>query len=174
MSGTSYIYNCGNYGMVSVKNSIDTSSSKSIGGICGNTGNGSGGGDKGIIANCYNLGIIRDANRVGGILGAHDVGSVLIENVMNLNNISNGTTSYGAIVGNNNNSTTLNNAFYLTGTADKGKPGNTDTSIPFEKSNIQNIISNLNKYIVDNNKEDYLVWSYDEKENKINFTEPNE
>ena len=99
----SLIEKCYNLGEIS-------GTGNSAGGIAGEFGRSS------KIYNCYNMNKVTGINYVGGIAGNSYNSACEIKNCYNIGNIS-GTTKLGGILGRNSNSSTIENSYYLEGTA---------------------------------------------------------
>lgn len=82
-----------------------------VGGIAGSFGRSS------RLVNCYNINKVTGTNNVGGIAGNPYSSTCEIKNCYNIGNVSSGTTNLGGILGNNSNSSTIENSYYLEGTA---------------------------------------------------------
>ena len=100
-SGT--VENCYNTGSVS--------GNSYVGGVVGWNASGT-------VTNCYNTGAVNSSgNYVGGVAGYNSGSNGTVENCYNTGTVSDGTTS-GGVVGQNSGSVT--NCYFLTGTAEKG------------------------------------------------------
>lgn len=82
-----------------------------VGGIAGSFGRSS------RLVNCYNINKVTGTNNVGGIAGNSYSSTCEIKNCYNIGNVSSGTTNLGGILGKNQNSSTIENSYYLEGTA---------------------------------------------------------
>ena len=151
------IYNCYNLANITTINE-----GYSIGGISGGLTN---------IVNCYNLGNINaceDSSWVGGIAAAGN--STSITNCYNMGKIKEGASQIGGILGLLQNGVSLNNNYYLEGTAEGGIEGKDveGQAMPLPESEMPSVISVL---MTDNEQVEYngqMVDVWKEDTNNIN------
>ena len=120
VSNNNTIQNCYNTG--------DVSGTSSVGGIVGVSYY-----PTGTVQNCYNTGNVRGTGNIGGVAGELALSST-VQDCYNIGNVS-GTGSVGGIVGDNSGST-VQNCYYLYGTAD-GAVNGSDTDGAVSKTAAQ-------------------------------------
>lgn len=103
VDGSGTVTNCYNTGTVS-------SSETYTGGVVGYVGGGT-------VTNCYNTGAVTGSSRTGGVAGY--VSGSTVTNCYNTGTVS-GSIYIGGVVGNNASGGTVQNCYYLVGSAEKG------------------------------------------------------